>query len=103
MVHPYAKKIVQDMHLFLMPTMNPDGYALGPQRYNAYVYKSSTFYFCVQNEGLMVMIGAQVEGGCNLIEDCVMFCFFAFVLRELCLCVFSQEQQGSEQEFSRQD
>lgn len=31
----YAAKIVRGMHLFLMPTMNPDGYAIGPQRYNA--------------------------------------------------------------------
>ncbi|GMH44659.1 hypothetical protein BSKO_12611 [Bryopsis sp. KO-2023] len=31
-IHPKAKQIVEDMHLFLMPTMNPDGFALGQRR-----------------------------------------------------------------------
>lgn len=29
-----AKRIVEGMHMFLMPSMNPDGFASGPSRFN---------------------------------------------------------------------
>lgn len=32
-IHPKATQIIDGMHLYLMPTMNPDGYALN-QREN---------------------------------------------------------------------